>query len=98
MLESLRNAPTIAFAAALLASLAVTPLVKALAWRCGALAQPDARKLHPEPIAQWGGIAIFIGVAFAALVWRQPTFQDFRLLAPSGSQADVEAVGQTLRL
>jgi UDP-GlcNAc:undecaprenyl-phosphate GlcNAc-1-phosphate transferase len=98
MPESLRNAPAIAFAAALLASLAVTPLVKALAWRFGALAHPDARKIHPEPIAQWGGIAIFVGVAFAALLWRQPDFHDFRLLAPSGSQADVTAVGQTLRL
>lgn len=98
MLQSVKNAPMIAFAAALLAALAVTPLVKAFAWRCSALAKPDARKLHPEPIAQWGGIAIFIGVAFAALLWRQPTFEDFRLLAPSGSIEDVAKVGQTLRL
>jgi len=98
MPEFLKNAPLIAFAAALFASLAVTPFVKVLAWRCGALARPDARRIHPEPIAQWGGIAIFIGVAFAALMWRQPGFEDWRLLSPSGSAADVQAVGQNLRL
>ena len=53
-------------------TLLLTPLVKALAWKCDALAQPDARRIHPQPIAQWGGLAIFVGVALAAFLWRQP--------------------------
>jgi len=98
MLEPLKGSPLVAFVAALLAALAVTPLVRALAWRCNALAHPNARRLHAEPIAQWGGIAIFVGVALAALLWRQPSPQDLRWLAPSGTVADVKAVSQTLHL
>ncbi|HVF09903.1 MAG TPA: MraY family glycosyltransferase [Abditibacteriaceae bacterium] len=98
MLEAWKGSPLVAFAAALLATLAVTPLVRLLAWRCDALARPDARRLHPEPIAQWGGLAVFIGVAVAAYLWRQPTLQDIRWLAPSGSPADVQATQQTLHL
>lgn len=97
-MELLKGSPLTAFAAALLATLIAAPLVRLLAWRAGALAKPDERRLHPEPIAQWGGLAIFFGVAFAALLWRQPTFSDFRQLAPSGTIDDIQAVGNTVRL
>jgi UDP-GlcNAc:undecaprenyl-phosphate GlcNAc-1-phosphate transferase len=98
MLETFKGSPAIAFAAALFAALLATPLVRSLAWRANALARPDARRTHPEPIAQWGGLAIYFGVAFAALLWRQPTFADFRLLAPSSTPSDVQAVKQTVHL
>jgi UDP-GlcNAc:undecaprenyl-phosphate GlcNAc-1-phosphate transferase len=98
MLSTVKGNPAIAFAAAFVFTLIVTPFVRQLAWRCGALAKPDARRLHPEPIAQWGGLAIFLGVAAAALLWRQPTLQDARLLSPSGAVADVQATAQTLHL
>ncbi|HEX8832820.1 MAG TPA: MraY family glycosyltransferase [Abditibacteriaceae bacterium] len=88
----------LAFVGAFAVCMLATPLVKRLAWKCGALAHPDARRLHPEPIAQWGGLAIFVAVAVAALLWRQPTLQDIRQLAPSGSTADIEATKQTLHL
>ena len=85
--------------AAFLVCFGATPLVKKMAVRANALAQPDARRLHPAPVAQWGGIAIFLGVAAAMLVWRaSPSFQDFRSLAPSGSAGDLETTRQTLRL
>jgi UDP-GlcNAc:undecaprenyl-phosphate GlcNAc-1-phosphate transferase len=87
----------VAFVAALLVTLLMTPLVKRLAVRCGALAIPDARRLHPEPIAQWGGLALFLGVACAALLWRQPSLQDIRQLAPSSSQGDIEATRQAFQ-
>jgi len=87
-----------AFAAALVVVLLTTPLVARLAWKCRAVAQPGARRIHPEPIAQWGGLAIFLGVACAALVWRQPGLNDFRSLAPSGSQLDIETTRQTVHL
>ena len=63
MFELLKGSPLIAFAAAFAGALLVTPAVRLLAWRVGALAKPDARRIHPEPIAQWGGVAIFFGVA-----------------------------------
>jgi UDP-GlcNAc:undecaprenyl-phosphate GlcNAc-1-phosphate transferase len=86
-----------AFAAAALVTFVATPRVKTLAWRWGAVARPDARRLHPQPIAQWGGIAIFLGVACAALLWRQLP-QDARPLAPSAAPADIRATAQTLHL
>jgi UDP-GlcNAc:undecaprenyl-phosphate GlcNAc-1-phosphate transferase len=95
---SVGNRAGLAWLVALLVALAITPLVRRLAWRANAVARPDARRLHPEPIAQWGGLAIFVAVAFAALLWRQPTLQDIRLLAPSGSASDVSATAQTLHL
>lgn len=98
MLELLKGSPVLAFVAAFVATFLLTPGVKALAWRCEALARPDARRLHPEPIAQWGGLAIFFGVAFAALLWRQPTTPDIRLLAPSASTHDITHTAQTLHL
>jgi UDP-GlcNAc:undecaprenyl-phosphate GlcNAc-1-phosphate transferase len=88
----------IAFIAALLVTLLVTPAVKMLAVKCGALAHPDARRLHAAPMAQWGGLALFLGVACAALLWRQPTMQDVRQLAPSASVSDIQATWQTLHL
>ncbi len=84
----------LAFGTALLAALGVTPPVAKLAWRCGALARPDARRLHPEPIAQWGGLAVFLGAACAVLLWgalRQPTAQDVRAIVPSVAPGQVEA-------
>lgn len=98
MLEFIKGSPLAAFAVAFITTLLVTPLVKVLAWRCGAVAHPDARRLHLQPIAMWGGLGLFIGVVAAALVWRQPGWQDIRLLAPSRATHDIAATAQSLRL
>jgi UDP-GlcNAc:undecaprenyl-phosphate GlcNAc-1-phosphate transferase len=98
MLESFKSKPQIAFAAALVVALLVTPLVRRLAWKVGALAKPDTRRIHAEPIAQWGGLAVFIGVAAAALLWRQPSANDFRQLSTSSAPSDIQAVKQTVHL
>jgi UDP-GlcNAc:undecaprenyl-phosphate GlcNAc-1-phosphate transferase len=98
MMELFRGSPIVALFAAFIVTLAATPLVRALAWRMNALAHPDARRLHPEPIAQWGGLAIFFGVAFAALLWRQPSADDFRQLAASSTPSDILAAKQTVHL
>ena len=97
-MEALKSSPLVAFVAALVITLLFTPLVKRLGWRFGAVAVPDARRKHPEPIAMWGGLAVFLGVLVAALLWRQPTIDDVRLLAPSGNPADVAQTASTLRL
>ena len=89
-MPDLKSSPVLAFVAALLVTLLVTPGVRALALRGGAVAKPDARRIHEGHIAQWGGIALFAGVAVAALLWRQPTFGDLRQLAASGSTGDIE--------
>lgn len=39
----------------------LTPLVRRLAFRWKAIDQPDARKVHKEPMPRLGGIAVFAG-------------------------------------
>ena len=51
------------FAVACAASLVLTPLVRQLAWRLNAVDWPDGwRKLHPWPVALWGGVAVFLSL------------------------------------
>ena len=50
------------FLVAMAAVLALTPAVRGLARRWGAMDRPDGhRKLHAEPIPKLGGVALFIG-------------------------------------
>ena len=98
MLIALKGSPVAAFLAALIVALLVTPLAKALAWKCDALARPGGRRVHAEPVAQWGGLAIFAGVAVAALLWRQPTLVDYRMLSPSGASDIVKQTQQSVHL
>lgn len=50
---------------------ALTWPVRALAFRIGAVAQPGGRRIHQQPTAQAGGLAIYAGfwVAFLVLTW-----------------------------
>jgi UDP-GlcNAc:undecaprenyl-phosphate GlcNAc-1-phosphate transferase len=62
----------IPMAAALAASLALTPVMRRVAWRLGVLAHPDAqRRFHPGPVPLWGGVAVYlallVGLAAALL-------------------------------
>src|SRR5690606_87777 len=97
-MDFLYGSPLTAFFTALIATLFATPVVRKIAWRADAVARPDARRVHPEPIAQWGGLAIFFGVALAALLWRQPTLADLRQLAASSTPSDIQEVRQTVHL
>lgn len=57
----------VAFAVALIASYLLTPHVKRLAIKAGALDKPDARKVHTQPIPRMGGLAIYAGFLLAVL-------------------------------
>ena len=46
----------------LAACLIITPLVRRLARRLGALDIPDARRIHVVPTPRWGGLAIYLTV------------------------------------
>jgi UDP-GlcNAc:undecaprenyl-phosphate GlcNAc-1-phosphate transferase len=46
----------------------ITPLIRNLAFKIGAVDQPDKRKIHSQPIARLGGLAIFLGAAVSILV------------------------------
>lgn len=49
-------------------SLAVTPWVRLLALRLGAIDRPSARKIHREPIPRLGGLAVFGSFVASLLV------------------------------
>ncbi len=96
MFPDVKGSPLAAFAISILVALVCTLPVRALAWKAGALSNPDARRTQSQPVAQWGGLAVFIAVLLAAIVWRQPGPLDFRQLAPSKAAAGT--VGQNLHL
>lgn len=51
----------ITFAVAVASSLALTPLVEAVAHRIGAVDVPDERKVHTQAVARIGGVALYVG-------------------------------------
>ncbi|MGB9662808.1 MAG: MraY family glycosyltransferase [Moorellaceae bacterium] len=57
-----------AIALAFSLSLLLTPVLKWVAPRIGALDRPDPRKIHSAPMPRLGGVAIFIGFVAAFLV------------------------------
>lgn len=59
-----------ALAAAFVVAYAVTPAVKKLAFKIGAMDVPkDDRRMHSVPIARIGGLAIFLGFVFGVLIF-----------------------------
>lgn len=60
----------LALAVSMLLSFALTPLVKRLAYKIGAVDIPkDKRRMHDHPIPRLGGLAIFIGFVITVLVF-----------------------------
>jgi len=61
----------IALFIATIVALALTWPVRALSLKIGAVAQPGGRRIHQQPTAQAGGLAIYAGfwVAFLAVTW-----------------------------
>lgn len=57
------------FLSALLLSIVGTPWVRRLALSIGVLDQPNARKLHANPVPLLGGVAIYGGVVVTLLFW-----------------------------
>jgi UDP-GlcNAc:undecaprenyl-phosphate GlcNAc-1-phosphate transferase len=54
---------------ALLITWGLTPLVRRMAFKYGAVDDPkrDDRRIHKEPLPRWGGLAIYLGIAGAIL-------------------------------
>jgi UDP-GlcNAc:undecaprenyl-phosphate GlcNAc-1-phosphate transferase len=60
-----------------------TPLVRALARRVGAVAQPKSDRWHQAPTAMLGGVAIFIAVVAAVLARVRPSREMWVVLGGS---------------
>lgn len=63
------RAPLTAGGIALAVAWILTPWVKKAAFKYGAVDDPkrDDRRIHTEPLARWGGIAIYVGIVLALL-------------------------------
>ena len=99
--------PLLAAGLALAVTFILTPVVRSLAWRVGAIDEPKARGLHTVPTPRLGGIAIFAGIAASALVFLPADAQAILLgaaviVAVGASDdlldlsADVKLAGQAL--
>lgn len=57
---------------ALVVTWLLTPVTRILAFRYGAVDDPtrDDRRIHTEPRARWGGLAIYAGILFSVLLVR----------------------------
>jgi len=64
------RAPLVTGLIAMAVTWLVTPFVRKLAIKKGAVDDPkaDDRRVHTEPIPRWGGIAIFAGILVATLI------------------------------
>ncbi|CAN1538804.1 Rfe UDP-N-acetylmuramyl pentapeptide phosphotransferase/UDP-N- acetylglucosamine-1-phosphate transferase [Fimbriimonadaceae bacterium] len=64
------RAPLLTGFVALLVSWFATPWMRTLAFKYGAVDDPkqDDRRIHKEPLARWGGIAIYLGILASLLV------------------------------
>ena len=58
----LLNAFAPSFFVAFIVTLLITPLVRKLAIALGVIDQPGGRKIHTQPIAYLGGLAVFLGI------------------------------------
>jgi UDP-GlcNAc:undecaprenyl-phosphate GlcNAc-1-phosphate transferase len=63
------RAPLATAIIAMVISSLITPYVRHLAIRRGAMDDPtiDERRVHKEPVPRWGGIAIYVGIVIALL-------------------------------
>lgn len=66
------------FLAALVVTFLLTPAVKKLAWKLGAVDMPDKRRVNKKPIARMGGLAIYIG--FIVSIFLTVGFGDTEML------------------
>lgn len=73
----------IVFLTAGLTTVAVTPVVRRLSIRLGAVDHPSDRKVHPQPTPTMGGIAMFAGFLAALAVTRiMPFFEEMNAGSP----------------
>ncbi len=69
------EAYVVVLVATVLTTLVLTPVVRRLAVRVGAVVKPDERRVHERPTPTLGGIAMFVGLLVGMVVaWRLDAF------------------------
>jgi len=79
-------------------SLALTPLVRALARRLGAVAKPKADRWHKKPTAMMGGVAIYAAVLLTYLFFVPHTREGWVVLGASSFMFAVGLVDDFLHI
>ena len=79
-------------------SLALTPLVRALARRLGAVAKPKADRWHQKPTAMMGGVAVYAAVLVTYLLFVPHTREGWVVLAASSFMFAVGLVDDFLNI
>src|SRR5918993_1943353 len=77
------SSPLLPAAAALALSLALTPLVRAFARRYGVIARPRSDRFSSRPTAMMGGVAIYLSVLFAFLLFAPHTREGWVVMGAS---------------
>ncbi|HEX2766186.1 MAG TPA: MraY family glycosyltransferase [Candidatus Limnocylindria bacterium] len=82
------------FVAAMVVSLVVTPIMRAVGHRYGLLDQPDERKIHEVPIPRLGGIAMALafGVAIGLATLYNPDLGELGDVRPNRAPAIIAGV------
>jgi UDP-GlcNAc:undecaprenyl-phosphate GlcNAc-1-phosphate transferase len=80
---SLSSLNFLAIAASFVLSLALTPLVRALARRFGIVAKPKSDRWHKRPTAMLGGVAIWLSVVISYLAFVPHTPIGWRIMLAS---------------
>jgi UDP-GlcNAc:undecaprenyl-phosphate GlcNAc-1-phosphate transferase len=70
-----------AFAVAAVIAWLLVPVAERIAWRIGAVDYPNERSLHIEPTPKLGGLAIFVAIAVATILFLPWAEQTQALLA-----------------
>ena len=88
------------FAAAAAVTYFLTPVVRALAVRVGAVVQPGERRVHTQPLPTLGGVAMYIGflggmaVASVDPQFRERVVDTVCILLPDVLKRDVAGAGE----
>ncbi|GHV12664.1 undecaprenyl-phosphate alpha-N-acetylglucosaminyl 1-phosphate transferase [Clostridia bacterium] len=89
----------LAFIFAALLAFVITPLVRVLAFRIGAVDVPkDNRRMHKVPIPRLGGLAIFIAFVAAVLIFYGATKESVALILGSAIIAGIGIVDDVFRI
>jgi UDP-GlcNAc:undecaprenyl-phosphate GlcNAc-1-phosphate transferase len=80
-------------ALAFLLAYLLTPLVRFLAVRAGAVDRPDRRKMHIRLVARWGGLALFLSFFLTLLILYLASGRFQRLLAFKDGWLGWELIG-----
>jgi UDP-GlcNAc:undecaprenyl-phosphate/decaprenyl-phosphate GlcNAc-1-phosphate transferase len=87
-----------AFGAAALAAWLLVPFAERVAWRLGAIDYPNERSLHEHPTPKLGGLAIFVAVTLAMVLFLPWERQTQSLLVGAAVITAVGAIDDVLDL